>query len=868
MATEQLKYDFELNLARAERNIDRFVTSIETRFDRVSSRMERAFEKISRGAGGGGGRSGGGGGSSIERQADRVIRRQSSAQREIARQQKQQARELAADKAKFDREEAKRIRDRDRDRTAKLKRLERDENSRTHVIDRFEQSRRTRRESLDNITKRAELRSRGAVDRIDFGIEDDKAYGKALQARKRYIDTVQNLMKASSWKTMATVRTEVAQLEAQFKGALARLTPERAKAAVAGVPMGAMRGGRSGRASAMLFQGQQMIEDYNFAGWRGVSNNLAFMGSMMRGPAGIAVVAGVAAKGVYDLYQSFKQAGSGAGEMADQFAMASTRLERFASARQQFRQEALDFSVPTNRRELDQRDAELRFRRQRAGNTAGMEADERNLALLQQMKQLRQDATDSMWWKSMGSWAPGPVVDKFVSKMGRFEDLKRQLSDPGVAADPDKIGDEIGRIQQRIAARKDEIATERDSIAMEERRLINNLQVVDALENAARKQDRLTTGLERQLDIERQLVEATKRRAESIQDAAYGRGEAFGGRAFDAQGSILARQWQTRTERAQQRDRITQTMEFRRRFGADPSNHALGGHFSQWLSRRQELIGKKGEQLEDKAQYDLAKQRAEMLKQRGEEQLAQAQRFAEKGNIGRAGDFFDRARGSFSSVQDLQMQWASRGTDPMKQQKFLDEAKATEGWIGGIDKAELAANEKASAQAQGKISVLDSMSKSVEELAARAERLQIFKETDMAKARSLNGALDGMIRRLERIQGLSSGPIGSAGVGAPTGPRLPGRASGGPVSRSSPYLVGERGMEVFVPTVPGQIVNATDTRRMLSRARDAVAPVTNSTTSYTSSLSIGTINAATVDVRELQRSADWREKARKARMGN
>ncbi|QDT56702.1 hypothetical protein Pan44_47590 [Caulifigura coniformis] len=703
----------------------------------------------------------------------------------------------------------------------------------------------------------ADIRAKTIYDRGSELVDNEAAIARAQKAWQAYQGARVRIAQQAAGKNLAVIRAEVSAAEQLYRREM--------NASLGMVSGGGTRGGRSGRASAMLFQGQQAIEDYSYAGFRGLSNNLAFMGSMMGGPAGIAVVAGVAAKGVYDLYQSFKQAGSGAGEMATQIEMASTRLERFAQARQQFRQEALDFSVPTNRRELDQRDADLKFRRQRAGNTAGLEADEKNLALLQQMKKLRESATESYWWKGMGSWAPGPVVDKFVSKMSRFEDLKRQLSDPGVAADPDKIGDEIGKIQQRIAARKDEIATERDSIAMEERRLINNLHVVDALENAARKQDRLTTGLERQLDIERQLVEATKRRAESIQDAAYGRGDAFGGRAFDAQGSILARQWQQRTERAQHNDRVTQTHAFRKMFGADPSNHALGGRFNDWLSRRHDAIGKQGEQLEEKAQFDLAKQRADMLKARGEEQLAQANRFAERGNIGRAADFFDRARGSFSSVQDMQLQWASRGTDPMKQQKFLDEAKATEGWIGGIDKAELAANEKAAAGAQGKIGVLESMSKSVEELAARAERLTIFKEADMAKARSLNGELDGMIQRLERIQGLSAGAAGGAGAGGGRG--LPGRAQGGPVSRNSPYVVGERGMELFIPTVPGQVVNATDTRRMLSAARQAVAPVTSTTSNVSTSFSIGSINAATVDVAEIQRQADWRKKAMKARRG-
>ena len=37
-------------------------------------------------------------------------------------------------------------------------------------------------------------------------------------------------------------------------------------------------------------------------------------------------------------------------------------------------------------------------------------------------------------------------------------------------------------------------------------------------------------------------------------------------------------------------------------------------------------------------------------------------------------------------------------------------------------------------------------------------------------------------------------------------PPLPGKALGGPVSRNQPYLVGERGPELFVPGAKGNIV--------------------------------------------------------------
>lgn len=48
-----------------------------------------------------------------------------------------------------------------------------------------------------------------------------------------------------------------------------------------------------------------------------------------------------------------------------------------------------------------------------------------------------------------------------------------------------------------------------------------------------------------------------------------------------------------------------------------------------------------------------------------------------------------------------------------------------------------------------------------------------------------------------------SGPVLSGSLGSLLG--LPGRATGGPVDQGRPYLVGERGPEVFVPSGGGRI---------------------------------------------------------------
>jgi hypothetical protein len=62
------------------------------------------------------------------------------------------------------------------------------------------------------------------------------------------------------------------------------------------------------------------------------------------------------------------------------------------------------------------------------------------------------------------------------------------------------------------------------------------------------------------------------------------------------------------------------------------------------------------------------------------------------------------------------------------------------------------------------------------------------------------GALTGF------IGGLGAGPAASGGGGASTGASGGMRAVGGPVSAGAPYLVGERGPELFVPSASGQVI--------------------------------------------------------------
>jgi phage-related minor tail protein len=70
---------------------------------------------------------------------------------------------------------------------------------------------------------------------------------------------------------------------------------------------------------------------------------------------------------------------------------------------------------------------------------------------------------------------------------------------------------------------------------------------------------------------------------------------------------------------------------------------------------------------------------------------------------------------------------------------------------------------------------------------------------DQIAARALRLGVEAVVPQGSGLGGVLSGLLGSL-LG------LPGRATGGIVAPDRPYLVGERGPEVFVPTSAGQVV--------------------------------------------------------------
>jgi hypothetical protein len=68
------------------------------------------------------------------------------------------------------------------------------------------------------------------------------------------------------------------------------------------------------------------------------------------------------------------------------------------------------------------------------------------------------------------------------------------------------------------------------------------------------------------------------------------------------------------------------------------------------------------------------------------------------------------------------------------------------------------------------------------------------------------------------------GAVGSYGSAMSATTSLPSfLATGGPAQAGSPYIVGEKGPELFVPSVGGDVLNADDTQQALEQSRSAAA---------------------------------------------
>jgi len=91
---------------------------------------------------------------------------------------------------------------------------------------------------------------------------------------------------------------------------------------------------RSSKATQSIFQVQQAIEDFSFAGFRGASNNIAFLAAQFGGKGGIIALVGLAAASFGTMAFSMSKASKTAKETANSIKLVNERLSRLRKIRE------------------------------------------------------------------------------------------------------------------------------------------------------------------------------------------------------------------------------------------------------------------------------------------------------------------------------------------------------------------------------------------------------------------------------------------------------------------------------------------------------------------------------------------------------
>ncbi|MCA9108549.1 MAG: hypothetical protein KDA52_01265 [Planctomycetaceae bacterium] len=131
-----------------------------------------------------------------------------------------------------------------------------------------------------------------------------------LNARKRLEEQITAVVRDAGDRRIEEVRRDLNEELTVYRSASRMHTPsaaeERALRA-AGQNRIAKQGNRT---TLGLFQVQQAVEDYSFAGMRGAANNVALLSAQMGGPTGLIALSGLTAYGLYGIVKAAHDVGN------------------------------------------------------------------------------------------------------------------------------------------------------------------------------------------------------------------------------------------------------------------------------------------------------------------------------------------------------------------------------------------------------------------------------------------------------------------------------------------------------------------------------------------------------------------------------
>ncbi len=176
--------------------------------------------------------------------------------------------------------------------------------------------------------------SLGRVERSEI-----QAGASHIQARRRYMQRLEDIIQTSNQRSLEDTREMIRLIEAEY----AKIN----RMELAGARTGrgytdiSDRTRNMSRQVNVMFNVQQAIEDFSFAGMRGASNNLAAMAATLGGPAGIIAMLGLAGYSLYNIGKDMKWFGDKVEETTKSIA---NQIQTLKELREASRQRELGFS--------------------------------------------------------------------------------------------------------------------------------------------------------------------------------------------------------------------------------------------------------------------------------------------------------------------------------------------------------------------------------------------------------------------------------------------------------------------------------------------------------------------------------------------
>lgn len=404
-----------------------------------------------------------------------------------------------------------------------------------------------------------------------------------------------------------------------------------------------------------------------------------------------------------------------------------------------------------------------------------------------------------------------------------------------------------------------------------------------ALDGVYQLNERLLRNIKEQIRTEEQLVQKAKDRQKSIEDAKFAHSVSSGAQALDYEKSITDKRVDKQIKERQKKLKEGQQQEFKDRNRAEEDfmdqqqkmlEHATQGmpegqkkmvqeNFEQWqkqrgrafedfmdqrskaLEQENENIQKAGEKAADDRNIGLMDDRKGQLRGMAAQSHEQAQAFGEKGDIEKAEKYMERYRDLLKEVQDISYDQAGMGEDWAQQDKFKAEAQGVDQALQNSFNEESNWVGKDEEKHQKALTALQMMNGLAEAFKNMMDSTQWVKDTDLAKAQAMQTMLEKMLQTVQAINAVSvlggGAPLGMEG-GAGLGGAVGGAgafgagfggffASGGDVNAGVPYIVGERGQELFIPQSSGTIFSHADTQRIMANRFNGPS-VSNSNRSF------------------------------------